>query len=163
MGGAFHCLFHRSNSLAMRDAMTRGLDLNNPMNLMENSINWKFQIKPTRDPQGRLAQFRSMEDGLHAGVTNLLNQQLLHGLNTWRSIITKFAPPLENDTEAYIADLCAATGCSPDDEIDLRNPQLLATASIRIIIHEQGTNPCAPEQIAETVSSVLSKHQQTTH
>lgn len=136
--------------------MPRGLDLNNPMNLMTTpNFTWHGQIHPTADPQGRLAQFDTAYNGIRAGAKNLMNQQVLHGLNTWVSIITKYAPPFENDTGAYILAMCRATGVDPQDTLDLTDPDLLETACRCVIIHEQGNCPFTDDQIAAAVAEVV--------
>lgn len=145
--------------------MTRGLDLNNPMNLMETQgIHWDGEIRPTTDPQRRLAQFTTREKGLHAGLKNLMNQQVIHGLNTWTSIITKYAPTFrtingrpvfENNTEAYIRAMVKGTGIAANIPLDLTDPVLLETAGKCVIIHEQGYCPFTDNEIAAVVAEVV--------
>lgn len=138
--------------------MTRGLSLNNPLNLETNSkISWLGEIKPTTDPGRVLCQFDAMDHGLRAGLKDLANQQILHGLNTWNDIITKYAPPVENDTIAYIKAMVAATGYGPNQILDLSDPVFLALAGKSVIIHEQGFNPCSDAQLAQASDQALNQ------
>ena len=41
-----------------------------------------------------------------------------HHLTTLRQIISRYAPPSENDTSAYLRRVVAATGLSPDEPLD---------------------------------------------
>jgi len=135
---------------------TRGILLNNPMNLMEvASINWQGEIKPTHDPDGRLCEFDTMQNGLRAGIDNLKNKQVKHGLNTWATIIPVYAPPDENDTEAYIAAMEKWTGVDRNAQLNLLDPGFLAKATAVMIRHEQGSDPCSADMIAQEVSAVL--------
>lgn len=129
--------------------MTRGLMLNNPMNIEEDHINWHGQIKPTADPQHFLAQFDTMVNGVHAGARSLLNQQLLHGLDSWGLIITRYAPPSSNDTMAYIKTMANATGVGPNDKIDLRDFDFMVLSCKAIIRQEQGKNNGVPDDVIQ--------------
>lgn len=136
--------------------MSRGFDLNNPMDLEINPhFRWNGEIRPTADPVKVLCQFVNVVDGLRAGALDLYNQQALHGLMTWREIITKYAPPSENDTEAYLAKVCDFTGVGPDDRIYLADPSFLAKAVAAVIIQEQGTNPYVSGQIEMAIRTFI--------
>ena len=136
--------------------MTRGISLNNPMNIMHyDTIHWQGEIVPTSDPEGRLCQFDTMQNGLRAGIDNLKNKQEKHGLNTWNEIIPVYAPPEENDTAAYIKAMCDGTGVSSDEQLNLHDPDFLALATKTMILHEQGSYPCSADMIAAEVQVVL--------
>lgn len=136
--------------------MTRGVDLNNPMNLMERpDINWLGEIKPTADPFHRLCQFSTMLDGLRAGAKNLKNQQWLHGLATWDAIIPKYAPRSENDTVAYINAMVAGTGVGADYCVDLLDAGFLSLSVGTVVRHEQGFDACSQELINQAVQEAL--------
>ena len=126
------------------------------MNLMHDpNFGWQGEIIPTADPQKRLCQFNSAHNGIRAGAKNLLNQQLIHKLNTWTSIIMKYAPPFENNTGSYILAMCRATGTEPNDPLDLTNPDLLETACRCVIMHEQGSCPFTDDQIAAAIAEII--------
>jgi hypothetical protein len=136
--------------------MSRGFDCNNPMDLEVNEhFCWQGEIRPTTDPSGVLCDFDTPISGLRAGALDLYNQQALHSLNTWTEVITKYAPPSENDTEAYIAAMCAGTGVGPNDQIDLSDPSFLAKACHLVIIQEQGKDPYINGEVEKAISTFL--------
>lgn len=136
--------------------MTRGMKLNNPMNVMTfPTITWQGEIKPTADPEGRLCQFDSIQNGLRGGIDNLKTKQTHHHLNTWNAIIPVYAPPEENDTEAYIKTMVAGTGVARDAILNLLDPVFLARATATIIRHEQGYDACSSDLINQEVAVVL--------
>lgn len=136
--------------------MTRGLALNNPMNLEDNpNFLWEGQIRPTADPGGVLCQFDTVAHGLRAGAKDIVNQSRLDGLNTWNAIITKYAPPSENDTQAYINAMVKGTGVAADCFLDLTNADLLETSLRCVILQEQGSCPFTDDQIARAASEAL--------
>ena len=88
-------------------------------------------------PGGRLAQYPDMQSGLAAMDANLANYGK-QGVNTLSGVISKWAPPNENDTQAYISDVSKRLGIGPNQRVDLANPahrQAIATA---IMLHENG-------------------------
>jgi len=133
--------------------MTLGLLLNNPFNLESNPVVWFGEVRPSSKPP--FCQFNTLDNGLRAGIKNLYNQFHVHGLNTWREIVTKYAPPTENDTDAYLKAVCIETGVGPDDYINLSMPSFLAKSAKAFILQEQGYVPCPDNQIAAAVSTVL--------
>ena len=136
--------------------MSRGMDCNNPFDLeLSKFFRWNGEQRPTTDPQGVLFSFDTIENGVRAGLIDLRNQQTLHNLNNWTDIITKYAPPSENDTAAYIAAVCKGTDSGPKDYINLSDPAFLALAGKCVMIQEQGYNPCTDQQVTEIVNNLL--------
>lgn len=135
--------------------MTIGLSVNNPFNLeVAPSITWEGEVKPSAKPP--FCQFKTIIFGLRAGFLNLANQQRMHGRRTWNAIIPVYAPPSENDTQAYIDDMCRGTLTTADEMLDLTNQAFLIQAGRVMIHHEQGINPCTDAQLAQGASLALS-------
>lgn len=88
-------------------------------------------------PGGKLATYGSMEEGIKALDANLARygQQ---GINTIAGAISKWAPPNENDTQAYIKDVANRLGISPTQKINLSNPLVRQAIGTAIAIHENG-------------------------
>lgn len=145
----------------------RGIRNNNPGN-----IEFAGQDGATSD--GRFAQFRTPFEGLRA-----LSRQLLRyydgkttgkPLQTVSDIVSTWAPPskdgkVENDTLAYIAHISQMLGVSPDAQINLRDPNVMATIMNGIIQKENGRNPYGEEMVRSAGVSALggpSFNQQTT-
>lgn len=109
----------------------RGVRNNNPGNI-EYGAFAKSQGAVGSD--GRFAVFSSMEEGIAATVT-LLQSYVQRGFNTIRTIIGRWAPNGENNTEAYIASVAKKLGISADQK--LTSDQLGGVAQA-IFGHENG-------------------------
>jgi hypothetical protein len=88
-------------------------------------------------PGGRLAQYQTPEAGLAALDSNLQNYGK-QGVNTLAGVISKWAPPNENNTAAYIDHAAKVTGLDPAQPIDLSNPYVRHQLSAAIVQHENG-------------------------
>lgn len=129
----------------------RGIRNNNPGNLEGATIPWRGQV----GVDGAYCVFDTAEHGLRALAVNLLAYQKLHGLNTVRLIVTRFAPPTENDTASYIIDVATQMMVGPDTTLDLTQPPTLDGLVCAIVRHENGSNPYAPRQIVVAVDDAL--------
>jgi hypothetical protein len=96
----------------MSEKISRGERNCNPLNLVRG-IQWKGLRKEQND--SRFCQFISMKYGWRAALITL--RSYITGLNgkrrpndTIEKIITRWAPPSENDTENYIKCVSAAVG-----------------------------------------------------
>jgi len=84
-------------------------------------------------------QHQTFEEGIKAIDDNLKAYGSKHGINTIRGVISRWAPPSDNnDTEAYIRNVSQKTGIKPDDKIDLSNPVIRHILSGPIILQEKG-------------------------
>lgn len=88
-------------------------------------------------PGGKLAQYSTPEEGL-AALDNNLASYGKQGINTVAGVISKWAPPNENNTQAYITDVAKRIGIKPDQPIDLSNPYTRHALSSAIMLHENG-------------------------
>ncbi len=79
---------------------SRGLRNNNPGNIEINSDKFQGEIIPSQDK--RFKQFTTMAYGYRA-MFAILGTYLKRGNNTIEKIIKAWAPPIENNTEGYIA------------------------------------------------------------
>src|SRR5574337_394778 len=103
--------------------MTRGLRNNNPGNIRYNpKNNW---IGQTGQDADGFAIFDKADNGIRALARLLKNYQTVYGLNTVAGFISKWAPPDENDTVAYIASVANQLGVSPNQPISLLDPVML--------------------------------------
>lgn len=84
---------------------------NNPGNLRYSvKNNWIGQI----DPSNGFCQFSSMDAGLRALCITIDSYRIHHHLLSIRELITRYAPPTENDTAEYIRFVASAVGISED-------------------------------------------------
>lgn len=87
---------------------------NNPLNLRDSLLNrWKGQCGHTRG----FCNFDTSQHGVRAACILLMQSYRKRGCKTIRSVIERFAPPQENDTERYIAFVCRMVSMSPDEEL----------------------------------------------
>ena len=88
---------------------TRGIRNNNPLNIRINKQNlWRGRVIPNTD--GVFEQFISMRYGIRAAAILLSEYYYGRKLNTITKIIRRWAPPIENDTDAYIRNVMKLTG-----------------------------------------------------
>ena len=90
--------------------MTRGERNNNPLNIRRVvGTNWKGEIvAPIEDKQ--FVQFASLSWGLRAAFCILRTYRDKYQAVCIEDIITRWAPPTENDTRKYICNVCRLTG-----------------------------------------------------
>jgi hypothetical protein len=109
----------------------RGVRTNNPLNL-------SFANQPNAiGTDGRFAVFQTPEEGVAASVRQL---QLYgqRGLNTIDQIVSRWAPPSENNTAAYIQAVAQRVGVSPNQEIDLSDPNIMRRLVNAMSVQEVG-------------------------
>ena len=94
-------------------------------------------IRPVGSSTG-FQQFDTPEAGIKAVDDQLRIYGSKHKVKTLREVISRWAPPSENDTESYIKNVSQRTGIKPDEEIDLSNPTIRHIISGPIILQEQG-------------------------
>lgn len=85
---------------------------NNPFNIRRGSSHWLGSISNQGD---QFESFDTLEHGIRAFFIILRTYSTKYGRNTIRSIITRFAPPSENNVERYINYVCERTNMAPDD------------------------------------------------
>jgi hypothetical protein len=104
--------------------MSRGLRNNNPGNIRQNSDNFLGEIKPSADPTFK--QFESIEYGYRAIFVTLNTYQKKYGLSTIRAMISRWAPPKDNnDTEAYIRAVSSESGVPENSRITSTNKDVM--------------------------------------
>ena len=100
--------------------MSRGLANRNPGNIRQSKVRYKGEVQPSRDPAFK--QFESLAWGYRAVFVLLHTYRVRHGLRTIRGMISRWAPPSENRTDAYIRAVAADTGIGPDEPLDTLDP-----------------------------------------
>ena len=101
----------------------RGIRNNNPLNIRRGS-NWKG-LRPEQKDKA-FCQFVSMQYGVRAGF--YLLRRYLSGyegkcnpIDTITKIISKWAPPSENKTIAYIRTVSLHSGINEDEKLQFRD------------------------------------------
>ena len=95
--------------------------------------------------------------GIRAGARNFLSYQSKDGCQTVREIITRHAPPTDNnDTTEYIASVCKGLALSSDAPVSLKDDPGLMFALVKSVIHEEeGTDPYADIFVKVAVDAAL--------
>jgi len=93
-------------------------------------------LRPVGSSTG-FQKFNSPEEGISALDQNL-QAYGKKGINTIRGVVSKWAPPSENDTESYIKFVANKAGIDPDKPIDLSNPAQRHILSGAIMLQEKG-------------------------
>lgn len=114
--------------------LPRGIRNNNPGNIIKSSINWLGMAPLQSD--SRFVVFKEFRYGVRAMLLNMINQ-IKNGHNTVRRLISRWAPPSENNTENYIQFVSKQTGLNPDMPIPL-NKEILYRIANAITIKENG-------------------------
>ncbi|MFT0533157.1 hypothetical protein ACMHYJ_10090 [Castellaniella hirudinis] len=118
--------------------LPRGVRSNNPGNIRHGDP-WQGLAKKQPDPA--FATFTSAAYGIRALARTLITYQDKHGLNTVRGIISRWAPPVENNTPAYVNAVAKQVGVGPDAQIDVQQYKVLRPLAEAIIRHENGQGP----------------------
>lgn len=108
--------------------LPRGLRNNNPGNIRFSSSNdWvgKIPYSQNTDSGKAFEQFKELRHGIRAKMVLIYNK-VTQGTNTIDKLISIYAPPIENDTRAYIKQVSSMVGIPTNNEIELTEENLIA-------------------------------------
>lgn len=91
-------------------------------------------------PEGKSTGFQTYatpEEGL-AAIDKNLQAYGKKGVNTLEGVISRWAPPNENDTPALIANASKRLGLDPKQTLDLSNPAVRQAVGTAIMLQEHG-------------------------
>ena len=108
-----YCYEHGSGKLHV---MPRGLRNNNPLNIRHSKDKWQGMKEKQTDKQ--FVQFKSLAWGFRAGFKTIRTYMTKHGCRNITQIITRWAPPSENNTQAYIQKVSQMAMIHPLDLLD---------------------------------------------
>jgi len=119
------------------ETLTRGERNANPGNLDRTAERWA-DMAEDQSSDRRFVVFKTPEDGIRALAKVVLTYHRKHGLDTIQGIIGRWAPPNENETIAYIKHVAEQLGVSPNEVIEVTDPEVLEVIVRAIIRHENG-------------------------
>jgi len=119
-------------------SLPRGIRNNNAGNIRHGAA---WQGLAADQPDKSFATFISPEYGLRALAKTLNTYQKKYGIVTIRGAISRWAPPIENDTEAYIQSVARHVGASPDAPLDFSRLSVIVPMMEAIVKHENGQQP----------------------
>lgn len=101
------------------------------------------------------AVFESAQQGLSAMAGNLVTYSK-SGLNNVRDIVSKWAPPSDkNPTENYIKTVSGQLGVDSSQQLNLKDPAVLARLMDAMIRFEQGRQPYGTAELVAAAQSRL--------
>lgn len=106
-----------ASSFLGNSALPLGLRNNNPGNLrpLPGGQRWVGEIEP--DKVNNFSRFSDVAYGLRAMITDIAGDIMKDGRDTLTKLITAYAPPNENNTQAYITAVANYTGIGPHEKI----------------------------------------------
>jgi len=116
--------------------MSRGIRNNNPGNI-RHGIDWDGLDKDQSKDE-EFSQFSTPEYGIRAMFKILKTYNNKYNLNTIEGIINRWAPPIENDTEAYIDFVSSKVGKNSSEVLNEKDYISLVQAIIHM---ENGDQP----------------------
>ena len=120
----------------------RNIRNNNPLNIRRSKDKWQGLDAKQNDPS--FFKFESMEMGWRAAFV-ILTKTYYHKyrLFTIRKIIKRWAPSVENDTDAYIKKVSDLTGIDPDEPLGIPSlyPSRWMAVGLAMAIVEGGRQP----------------------
>lgn len=119
--------------------MTRGQKNNNPLNMRHDRDKWQGEVSPSRDPAFK--QFETMAWGYRAAFKLLHNYQKFHGCRLLSDFIGRWAPPVENNTMAYIRTVAKRSGLEDVSAIDTLNGEQMQKIVAAMSFVENGVEP----------------------
>lgn len=133
---------------------TRGERNNNPGNIDRDATQWQG-MAADQSNDDRFIIFTAPEFGIRAIGKELLSYYQKHGLNTVRGIINRWAPPVENDTGAYVSAVANQCGVDPDASVTPTDPDCMEQLIRGIIQHENGRIIYDDATIVKSVEDAL--------
>jgi hypothetical protein len=132
---------------AKKNLPPRGIRNNNPGNIRRNGDPWQGLAERQLDIE--FFTFKSSVYGIRALARTLITYQDKYGLRSIRQVISRWAPPNENDTEAYVKAVAASSGLDADHPLDVHRFDHLLPLTKAIIRHENGQQPYSDAELTK--------------
>lgn len=113
----------------------RGIRNNNQGNIENGS--WTRKQPGYVGHDGRFAKFKTPAHGI-AAIEALLHTYQKKGLTTIYKIVSRWAPPSENNTKAYAAFVAKEVGVGVNDKIDVNDTETRRRLVRAIVRYENG-------------------------
>lgn len=137
----------------MNQQLPRGIRNNNPGNI-RHGANWQGLNPNGKKIDPYFCVFQTPVSGIRALAKVLINYKKLYGLNTVRQIISRYAPPNENQTTAYVQSVARQLGVLPDVVINIEERGVLTVFVKAVIRMENGIQPYSDETIQQGINSI---------
>lgn len=132
----------------------RGIRNNNPLNIRQNHTNdIKWLGESLDDHDAEFEEFESPFYGLRAAARVMRTYKLKYNAKTIRTIVERWAPPNENDTESYIRSVSQKTGLA--ELYELSSADEYAKVIAAMVYHENGRQPYDADLILNATKAGL--------
>ena len=121
----------------MTKPLPRGIRNNNPGNVERGGDRW-LGMSADQSADGRFIVFDTPDAGIRCLMRLLINYQERHGIRTLREAINRWAPPVENNSTAYVQHVSRLTGYDPDEPLDFLDREVNVALTRAIVRHENG-------------------------
>ena len=129
-----------------KNNLPRGLRNNNPGNIRINGDLFQGEVRPSKDKSFK--QFETMAYGYRAMFVILRNYIRNYKLDTIRKMISRWAPPKDNNhTEAYIKAVSDYAGIPADDPINVNDREQMIRIVAGMSRVENGVEADMPDVI----------------
>ena len=125
--------------------LPRGYRNNNPLNIRISGNNWQGKIPVSENTDGVFEQFETMAHGYRAAMVLLRNYINRYKCDTLAKIITRWAPPKENNTQGYIERVAKSMGVPSDTFINPYSQALMSSLVYAMSLVENGTKITPPQ------------------
>jgi hypothetical protein len=136
---------------------SRGIRNNNPGNIRVGA-KWQGlvapeEMTPEQKAEKEFCVFKSAPWGIRAMARTLITYQDKRKakdgskIDTVHEVIARWAPPIENNTDAYADHVALKIGVSANDRIDVHSYEVMRPLIEAIILHENGEQPYTSAQI----------------
>lgn len=122
--------------------MSRGLRNNNPGNIRLSAVRYKGEVASS---DSAFKRFESAAWGYRAMFVLLHTYRLKHGLGTLRGIISRYAPPCENDTARYVDFVARRADTDPDEPLDTLSRERMVSVVCAMSRMENGAEARAED------------------
>ena len=130
-------------------SLPRGIANHNPGNIRRSQDPWQGLAET--QPDREFFTFQSAIYGIRALARVLITYQDRYGLCTIGSIIHRFAPSQENNTDAYIQSVALHSGYASDQKLDMHKFNHLKSLVEAIIFHENGQQPYTEAELTKAL------------
>lgn len=125
--------------------MSRGLRNFNPGNIRISGVRYLGEVQPSQDKAFK--QFETMAWGYRAMFV-LLDSYHRRGIKTIRTMINRYAPPIENHTDNYINFVATKSGATPDEVLDPQSKEIM-TPIISAMSQIENGSPAVASEVNE--------------
>lgn len=140
----------------------RGIRNNNPLNIRRSKNKWLgevgYLVVEVKDKTGEngaarfydnsFCQFETRVYGYRAAFRLIKTYMDKYGCNTIRKIVSRWAPPSENNTERYVNFVAGYVMCGADEEFGLKGKDIIMSIVCAMATQENGWEYCPDNDAA---------------